>query len=104
MRAGLTGLQLVVGAVGGWFVSGAVLLCAYVACRVVGIPPKVGGLVVTVVTLLWAALSIVGATLSHNRRLRWLVVAIGLSAGATVFAAFAVVVAIPFGASMRDFD
>lgn len=103
-RAGLTALQLTGGAVGGWFVSWAVLLCGYVACRVVGIPPTIGDLVVMGVMLLWAASSVVGACAFYNRRVRWVAAFIGFSLATVVFAFFAVVLVIPFGASMRDFD
>ncbi|MEH3156074.1 MAG: hypothetical protein PGN29_12245 [Gordonia paraffinivorans] len=104
MRVALTGLQLVVGAVIGWFVSVAVLFSTPIACRIVGIPPKVGDLVAIAVMILCAASSVVAVTLFYNRRCRWLAPALGFGIGATVFAFFAVVVVIPFGASMRDFD
>ena len=104
MRAGLAGLQLAVGAVGGWFASAAVLFSTLITCRIVGIPPKVGDLVAVGVMISWAALPVISACLVYNRRARGLAAVIGFSLSTVVFAFFAVVVVIPFGASMRDFD
>lgn len=103
-RVGLTGLQLVVGAVGGWFVGAAALFSTLIASRIVGIAPKLGDLVAMGVVIGWAVVSVLVACAAYNRHLRWTATVIGFSVATIVFAFFAVAIVIPFGASMRDFD
>ena len=95
---------MVAGAVGGWFVGAAVLFSTLIACRVVGIASKLGDVVAIGVIALWAVLSVLGACAAYNHRIRWVAAFIGFSLATVVFAFFAVVLVIPFGASMRDFD
>ncbi|MBJ7291213.1 hypothetical protein [Williamsia sp.] len=93
-----------VGLVGGWFTGSAVLIAGWIGVSVLNIRPTVGDTVCVIGMATWTVIAWVGAFAIDRYRRQWLVLFVAFAVGTSLFAAFAIVVAIPFGASMRDFD
>lgn len=98
-------VQSIVGVVCGWF-SGLLAFLVLLAClRKVGVEPATRDLLAGGGLIMGTLLSVTGAAVIVRRyRRAWLPLAIGVAAGLVLLTAFAVVVAIPFGASLRNFD
>ncbi|GAA1458813.1 hypothetical protein [Williamsia maris] len=93
-----------VGLVGGWFIGLAVFFAGRIGVSVLNLRPSTGDIASIIGMAVWTVVAWVGAFAIDRYRRRWLVLFVAFAVGTSLLAAFAIVVAIPFGASMRDFD